>query len=75
VPQMTSLKLRRLGLGLLAVDVAKRAGIGRSRYSMIENNWVQAKPAELEAIEEVLAAGPTQACGVPEPEPEPAKVG
>jgi len=55
MPQMTPLKLQRLGLGLLAIDTAKRAGIGRSRYSMIENGWVEAKPTELEAIEKVLA--------------------
>ena len=55
MPQMTPLKLRRLGLGLLAIDAAKRAGIDRSRYSMIENAWIEAKPAELERIERVLA--------------------
>ena len=54
MPKLTPIKLRRLVLELLATDVAKRAGIGRSRYSLIENDRIEAKPPEVEAIEKVF---------------------
>ena len=68
MPRLTALKLRRIRLGLLSVEVAQAARIERGRYCRAENGWLELKADELARIEQVLSAAP-------EPEPESAKVG
>jgi transcriptional regulator with XRE-family HTH domain len=54
--KLTSLKLRRMSLGVRQIDVSVETGITPSRYSLIENELVQPKPQEVELIEEFLTA-------------------
>ena len=49
--KLTSLKLRRMSLGLRQVDVFLATGITPSRYSLIENELADPKPQEAELIE------------------------
>jgi transcriptional regulator with XRE-family HTH domain len=48
------IKSRRLNTRLKALEVCKLTGIDKSRLSLIENGWVQARPDELRKIESVI---------------------
>ena len=52
--RLTKIKLRRLERDLLQVDVARRAGIGRSRLSEIECGHAAPRPDELVRIARAL---------------------
>lgn len=52
--KLTSLKLRRMSLGLRQIDVSLATGISPSRYSMIENELSEPKLEESEALEKFL---------------------
>lgn len=52
---VTELKLERIKTGLKQIELAKLVGIDRSRLSMIENSWVQAKPEEVLKIKAAIA--------------------
>ena len=52
--KLTSLKLRRMSLGVRQIDVSLKTGITPSRYSLIENELAEPKPQEVELIEEFL---------------------
>ncbi len=52
---MTDLKMERFKVGLRQVELAKLAGIDRSRLSMIENSWIDPKPEELQKIKAVIS--------------------
>ncbi len=45
----------RKSLGLRQVAVAKQAKIDRSRLSLIENEWVEARPDEVARISEAIS--------------------
>ncbi len=49
--KLTSLKLRRMSLGVRQIDVSLATGISPSRYSLIENELTDPKPQEAELIE------------------------
>lgn len=49
--KLTSLKLRRMSLGLRQIDVSIATKISPSRYSLIENELAAPKPQEAELIE------------------------
>ncbi len=48
-------KLERIKRGLRQIELARLAGIDRSRLSMIENGWLDAKAEELKKIRRVIA--------------------
>ena len=52
---ITELKLERIKTGLSQIELAKLAGIDRSRLSMIENSWIDPKPEELKKIRAVIS--------------------
>ncbi len=52
--KLTSLKMRRMSLGLRQIDISIETGITPSRYSLIENELAEPKPQEAELIEEFL---------------------
>lgn len=54
--KLTSLKMRRMSLGLRQIDVSIETGITPSRYSLIENELAEPKPQEAELIEKFLSA-------------------
>lgn len=49
--KLTSLKLRRMSLGVRQVDVSIATKISPSRYSLIENELAEPKPQEAELLE------------------------
>jgi predicted transcriptional regulator len=53
--QLTTLKVRRMTLGVRQVDIVRATGIQPSRLSLIENEHVQPTQRELELIEGFLA--------------------
>lgn len=52
--QLTTLKVRRMTLGVRQVDIVRATGIQSSRLSLIENEHVQPTQRELELIESFL---------------------
>ena len=54
----TSVKLRRFERGLLQMEVARRAAIGCTRLSQIENGQIEPQPDELARIAAVLNVAP-----------------
>ena len=52
--QLTTLKVRRMTLGVRQVDIVRSTGIQPSRLSLIENEHVEATQRELELIEGFL---------------------
>lgn len=54
--KLTSLKMRRMSLGLRQIDVVLATKIAASRYSSIENELAEPKPQEAELIEGFLTA-------------------
>ena len=52
--KLTSLKMRRMSLGLRQIDISIETGITPSRYSLIENELAEPKPQEAELIEGFL---------------------
>lgn len=53
---VTDLKLQRIKAGLKQIEIAKITGIDRSRLSLIENSWIEAKPGELQKIKAAIHA-------------------
>ena len=57
----TDLKKKRMEAGVLALDVCKRTAMPPSRYSLIENGWLEPGPRLLArilaAIEDAREAG------------------
>ena len=53
--RLTTLKVRRMTLGLRQLDVVLATGIQPGRMSLIENEHVQPTQRELELIEEFLS--------------------
>lgn len=54
--RLTTMKVRRMSLGLRQLDVVLDTGIHPGRMSLIENEHVQATQRELELIEQFLTA-------------------
>ncbi len=54
--RLTTLKVRRMTLGLRQLDIVRATGIQPSRMSLIENEHVEPTEHELEAIERFLAS-------------------
>ncbi len=54
--KLTSLKLRRMSLGLRQIDISLATEISPSRYSLIENELADPKPQEAELIEGFLTS-------------------
>ncbi len=52
--KLTSLKMRRMSLGLRQIDVVLATKIAASRYSLIENELAEPRRQEAELIEEFL---------------------
>ena len=52
--RLTSMKLRRMSLGLRQVDVVLKTGLHASRLSAIENELVVPSDRELKLIEDVF---------------------
>ncbi len=52
--RLTSMKLRRMSLGLRQVDVVLKTGLHVSRLSAIENELVVPSDRELKLIEDVF---------------------
>ncbi len=52
--RLTTLKVRRMTLGLRQLDIVQATGIQPSRMSLIENENVQPTERELELIENFL---------------------
>ncbi len=52
--RLTTLKVRRMTLGLRQLDIVQATGIQPSRMSLIENENVQPTERELELIERFL---------------------
>ena len=44
------LKLARIGKRIKQLDLAQRTGINRSKLSLIENDWTEPSPQEMEEI-------------------------
>ena len=61
--KLTSLKLRRMSLGLRQIDVSIATKISPSRYSLIENELAEPKPQEAELIEGFLTTMQKQGHG------------
>jgi predicted transcriptional regulator len=53
---MTDVRQRRFQLGLLQLELAKRAGIACARLSQIETGTVEPQPEELQRIRAALDA-------------------
>ncbi len=53
--KLTSMKLRRMGLGLRQIDVVLNTGIHSSRFSAIENELVTPSERELKLIDDYLS--------------------
>ena len=56
--RMTDVRQRRFQLGLLQLELAKRAGIACARLSQIESGTVEAQPDELQRITAALETRP-----------------
>ena len=54
--RLTTLKVRRMTLGLRQLDIVRATGIQPSRMSLIENEHIEPTEHELEAIERFLAS-------------------
>ena len=53
--RLTTLKVRRMTLGVRQLDIVQATGIQPSRLSLIENEHVQPTQRELKLIEEFLS--------------------
>jgi transcriptional regulator with XRE-family HTH domain len=51
---VAKIKIERIEAGLKQLEIAKATGIDRSRLSLIENSWVEARPEELQKIEAAI---------------------
>jgi transcriptional regulator with XRE-family HTH domain len=54
------LKLRRVELGLIQLKAAKKAGIGASRLSYIENELAEPTVEEIAALAKALKTTPSE---------------
>jgi transcriptional regulator with XRE-family HTH domain len=61
--RFTQYKLRRLERDLLQVIVAQKAGIDRSRLSLIENGYVSPRADEVKRLADVLGLSVQQLSG------------
>ena len=56
----TNLKQERMKLELKQIQVSKMIGMDNTRYSLIENGWVDPRPDEVKKIKKVIPAAFTK---------------
>ena len=53
--KITEWKVDTVKTGMTQIELAKRAGIQRTRLNMILNGWLNPKPEEIQRIKDVLS--------------------